>query len=275
MSLGLYLKHLLVRTPFEAPAKLLRRTSQIPGQWRHRELRELHAEPLRIEKAMARILKPDSNCVDVGCHIGSTLSLMVRLAPRGVHWAFEPIPQKASWLRSKFPEVSIREIALSNESGTAAFHENLTRPGFSGFSEQAGRGDRTIEHVVRHERLDDVLPPSQRVDFIKIDVEGCELFVLEGAAETMSRHRPTLLFECAPKGPQKFGREPRDLYDYITDRLACSIYTPSGFLESRRPLRLDEFLETLVYPFAAFNFFAVPRDRADDRVEGRGLLPGR
>jgi FkbM family methyltransferase len=256
MSLSLYLKHLLVRTPLEAPAKMLRSIAQIPGQLRHRELRELHLEARRIDRAIARILQPDSNCVDVGCHIGSTLSLMMKLAPLGRHWAFEPIPEKAEWLRRKFPDVAVRQIALSNESGSTVFHENVTRSGFSGFSRQARPGDRVAEHVVSREKLDEVIPSSHRVDFVKLDAEGCELLVLEGGAETLRRHRPTLLFECAPKGPQRFGREPRDLYEYVTDALRYAVYTPGAFLGGGGPLTGEQFLSALEYPYTAFNFIA-------------------
>lgn len=259
MSLTLHLKHLLVRTPLERPAKLLQATLQIPSQMRHPELRELHAGSRRIEKALARTIRSDWNCVDVGCHIGSALSLMLRLAPRGHHCAFEPIPKKAQWLRRKFPEVSVHEVALSNESGTAVFHENLTRSGFSGLSSQARPEDRTIEHIVRKDRLDAVIPGTHRVDYLKLDVEGGELLVLQGAIETVRRQRPLLLFECSPKGPQRFGFEPCDVYEFVTGELGYAIYTPRAFIEGGDATRREGFLEALVYPFTAFNFFATPR----------------
>jgi FkbM family methyltransferase len=259
MSLALHLKQLLVRTPLERPAKLLQAALQIPSQMRHPELRELHAEPRRIDKALVRTIRNDWNCVDVGCHIGSALSLMLRMAPRGRHWAFEPIPKKAKWLRRKFPEVSVHEVALSNESGAAVFHENLTRSGFSGLTSQAKPEDRAIEHIVRTDRLDALIPTTHRVDYLKLDVEGGELLVLQGATETVRKQRPLLLFECSPEGPQRFGFEPRDVYEFVTGELGYAIYTPKAFLEGNEATSREDFLAALVYPFAAFNFFATPR----------------
>jgi FkbM family methyltransferase len=259
MSRALYAKHLLVRTPLERPAKLLQRALDLPARLKHPELRELNDEPLLIEKALTRTIGSDWSCLDVGCHIGSALSLILRLAPAGRHRAFEPIPKKARWLRSKFPEVSVHEIALSNESGTVVFHENLTRSGFSGIVSQARPKDRTTEYVVRRERLDAVVPATQRVNYLKIDVEGCELLVLQGAAETIQRERPLMLFECSPRGPQRFGFEPCDVYEYVTDELRYSVYTPKAFLEGSDALSREAFLAALVYPFTAFNFFATPR----------------
>jgi hypothetical protein len=45
MSLALYAKHLLVRTPLERPAKFLQRALNLPVRLKHPELRELNAEP--------------------------------------------------------------------------------------------------------------------------------------------------------------------------------------------------------------------------------------
>src|SRR5882672_2577872 len=128
----LYFKHLLVRTPLERPAKHLQHLLGLPKRLRHPELRELHLEDDRMHEAMRRLIRPESNCIDIGCHIGATLSLILKLAPRGKHFAFEPVPQKAAWLAGKFPEVIVKPMALSDQTGPLTFTENITRPGFSG-----------------------------------------------------------------------------------------------------------------------------------------------
>ena len=43
-------------------------------------------------RVMQRVLHPAANCVDVGCHKGEVLELMLRYAPAGQHFGFEPIP---------------------------------------------------------------------------------------------------------------------------------------------------------------------------------------
>ena len=63
--------------------------------------------------------------MDIGCHIGSMLSTILRLAPRGQHWAFEPTPSKAAWLRAKFPEVEVREMALTEDGVLVARDDEL------------------------------------------------------------------------------------------------------------------------------------------------------
>ncbi len=54
------------------------------------------------KKVMQRVLKSDSNCVDVGCHEGDVLKLMMYYAPNGLHFAFEPLPEFYTLLKSRF-----------------------------------------------------------------------------------------------------------------------------------------------------------------------------
>lgn len=44
------------------------------------------------ELVMKKVLEPSSVCIDVGCHVGSVLRLMMKYAPNGTFLAFEPLP---------------------------------------------------------------------------------------------------------------------------------------------------------------------------------------
>src|SRR5512134_810270 len=62
---------------------------------------------------MRRIIQPDSNCIDVGCHKGLYLDRILRLAPCGTHAAFEPLPELSALLRTRYAEyanVAIHEV---------------------------------------------------------------------------------------------------------------------------------------------------------------------
>jgi FkbM family methyltransferase len=56
------------------------------------------------------------------------------------------------------------------------------------------------------------------VDAIKIDVEGSELLVIQGAVDTIDRCRPSVQVEIVPKQCSIFGYEPQDLYNFFADR---------------------------------------------------------
>lgn len=58
----------------------------------------------------------------------------------------------------------------------------------------------------------------QDVDAIKIDVEGSELLVIEGAKDTIDRCRPSVQVEIVPKQCSIFGYKPQDLYDFFAER---------------------------------------------------------
>jgi len=54
---------------------------------------------------LQRLLTGDSCGVDVGCHIGSFLSLIIKYAPQGKHIAIEASEVKSRWLKNRFTTV--------------------------------------------------------------------------------------------------------------------------------------------------------------------------
>jgi len=151
--------------------------------------RELHAVPLLAE--------PGSVALDVGANKGVYSYLLSRIC-RKVE-AFEPNPKVCEVLRRCAPaNVAVHEIALSNRTGAT---EMLLPVYHSGrYSNQGGtlqarkvEGREFGTWPVEQRRLDEY--GFTGVSFVKIDVEGFELEVLEGGAETLAREKPTLLIE--------------------------------------------------------------------------------
>jgi FkbM family methyltransferase len=158
---------------------------------------------------MASVLAKDSNCVDVGAHRGSILEQMVRLAPEGRHIAFEPYPGLAPELESRFPSVDVRATALFNESGRRPFRARTDEPALSGLAEPD-----EPQPEVDVARLDDALPDGYRPTLIKVDVEGAEHQVFEGALETLRNHRPVVAFEHS-LSCRYYGQEPGGVHGLL------------------------------------------------------------
>lgn len=73
-----------------------------------------------------------------------------------------------------------------------------------------GAVGRRLDDLVSDERL-------QRVDLIKIDVDGYEADVLEGAGRTLARHKPAVVFEFAPYALEERGRSAEELLSMLRD----------------------------------------------------------
>ena len=213
--------------------------------------------PLVLE----RILTKDSCGVDVGCHIGSFLSSLIKYAPDGRHAAFEPSAAKSEMLKRRFRAAKIYQCAVSDVAGAAVFQEDCLRPGYSrleGAVKSSAAG--TTSYVVTTSRLDDLFLETDRLDLIKLDIEGGELAALRGAVQVINRFRPKMLFECGSEYSLKESMIDRqELYNFVTRDLNYDIFTYTDFLFDKGPLGFDEFRKCGLYPFRAFNFIALPR----------------
>lgn len=256
----LYLKHLIATSPLAGPATRLRRLAASPRVLRHPELGLLHQEDAMMDAVLAARLRRDSCCLDVGAHIGSMSHLFRTLAPEGRHALIEASPRKAAWLARRFPEATVHAVAVSDASGEEiSFFENVDAPGYSSLTPRSSRG--TVREIrVPCKRIDDLVPEDRRVDLIKIDVEGHEPAALRGAAHTIERNRPVILFEAGAAGDADFADDPgAEVFRLLTEEMGYAVRPVFGEHFGRGPLSLDAFLACRTYPFLAFNYVASPR----------------
>lgn len=129
--------------------------------------------------------------LDIGANRGEWSRRAVSLARSGskalvVH-AFEPHSGTRTMLEkavAAMPEIRVEPLALSNETGTASFYSQTAGAGTSSLHPVSG----SLEESVRRTTLDAWMEEVQvqRVDMIKIDVEGFDSLVLEGASRAIS-----------------------------------------------------------------------------------------
>lgn len=259
------LKYEFIRTPLEQPLMQLRHAFHYLERRNHPELKQIYEEGNLIEQLWRQLVRKDSNCIDAGCHYGSVLSRFCSLARQGRHLGVEAVPEKAAFLRRKFPEVEILNLALSDKPGSATFYVDTSQSGFSGLARHSEGAFREIR--IARSRLDDVVPKDRRFDVMKVDVEGAELPLFQGGGEFLRRDRPTILFECGPSGPAAFGYSAGDLYDFFADSKYL-VYFLKDILNADPPISRNTFEAALVFPFKAFNWVAVPLERAADPLQG-------
>ncbi|MCT7656847.1 FkbM family methyltransferase [Mycobacterium deserti] len=151
-------------------------------------------------RLICTLCDPARVSVDIGADVGE-FSIAMASASKSVI-AFEPRRAQARDLEAMFraaqAPVDVRSVALSAQAGTIAMRVVASDPGRStieGGNPLADEYDSTVETIdVPVQRLDDL--GLENVGCIKVDVEGHELAVLQGAVNTIRRSRPALLIEA-------------------------------------------------------------------------------
>lgn len=254
----LWLKQRVATSPLAGPVGALRGIVGRLKALSHPELGLLREESRLTDACLARLIRADFNCLDVGGHLGSVSYRLGQLAPLGHLAIVEASPAKAAALRARFPAATVHQVAVSDRSGTTIFYENIHKPGFSSLSDRQSRGE-TREIPVTLARIDDLWPTDLRLDFIKIDVEGHEYAALRGAEAILRCHRPLILFEAGAINDQDVDPGSYDaLFAFLTD-LGYEIRPVFHQHFGREPVSLAGFQACRLYPFTAFNFFASQR----------------
>jgi FkbM family methyltransferase len=185
-----------------------------------------------IRRLVAFCLGPDARCIDVGAHRGAVLQEIARVAPYGMHIAYEPLPNLAAELRERFPGVDVRQAALSDRIGVSTFeHVRGDAEGCSGFvvcTAPPGYAEDVEQIDVELERLDDVVGAEAAVALIKVDVEGAEQQVLEGAMETIIRTQPIVVFEHAYSASQAYDTKPEMIFSLLCEHGGLRIFDLNG-----------------------------------------------
>ena len=180
-----------------------------------------------LELLLAFTLPRDGTYVDAGANEGRFLWHSLRHAPAGRHVVWEPLPDLAAHLRRTFPGVEVHEAALSDRAGESEYVVVDDDPGYSGMRERPYPSDfRRHRITVRTERLDDVF--EGRLDVVKIDVEGAEVLVLRGAAETLRRERPIVVLEHSANGAAAYDTTPDEVWELLADAVGLRIYDMDG-----------------------------------------------
>ncbi|MEO1188932.1 MAG: FkbM family methyltransferase [Pseudomonadota bacterium] len=158
-----------------------------------------YGEYSEIETAfLCRLCKPGATVVEVGANIGShTVPLARHLTDRGRLFAFEPQPLLFSLLTANLdanhmPHVEAAELALGDSSAPLYLPEldYAAEGNFGGVALSTCPGFTEVRQI----RLDDCIDVDV-LHLIKIDVEGMEQAVLQGAAALLRQHRPLLYVE--------------------------------------------------------------------------------
>lgn len=153
------------------------------------------------QREIAAAVRPGMVCFDIGANVGFYTLLFSELGgPQGSVVAFEPVPENCGFLRrhvslNRCHNVVVQELALADFDGTARF--DATHSSSEGHLSDAG------SLVVRCARIDSLIAAGKIAppDLMKVDVEGAETAVLEGAAKLFARRKPIIFLATHGERP--------------------------------------------------------------------------
>jgi FkbM family methyltransferase len=173
---------------------------------------------------LIQIAQMSSIMIDVGANVGYyAIELGNRMKALSKIVAFEPVSQSFEQLNLNISlnnlesKVKTVQLALSNREEVI----DLYIPQVSGSSATSARNLHPQESFrieeVKTTKLDSFLESNniEDCDLIKIDVEGAELFVIEGSMATIRKNHPTIFAELLRKWSAEFSYHPNDVIDIL------------------------------------------------------------
>jgi FkbM family methyltransferase len=145
---------------------------------------------------------------DVGANIGfASLALAKRVGRTGRVVAFEPLAENAKLLRSGIQHSRLRNVQVLQYAVSDAAGETIIRVAGNGATASIvwhRNNPQARAITVKTAAIDElvearVIPPPQ---FVKIDVEGAEAYVITGMRRTIAKASPVIFVECSDAGRQ-------------------------------------------------------------------------
>jgi len=195
-------------------------------------------------RLISRLIKANSVCFDIGANVGYYTLLMASKARKGQVHSFEPVPRNyhlmsTSTLMNGFDNVKLNCCAVGNVDG----HADLSVAKDGAYSSFVDTGRMPMKARIRTfvTRLDTYCRENrlEKIDFIKVDVEGAEKLVLDGAETILQNHKlkpKVMMLELYGPMLKQYSSSIGEVVDYL-ERLA---YAPFICAEGRViPFRKD------------------------------------
>ena len=185
----------------------------------------------RDTRFMLRVVKSGWVVCDIGANLGWYALLAARaMAPTGRVYAFEPVEEEFVRFRrnvalNHFDNIVPHQLAMSDAQGEAWLTE----------TRNAGTTRLATAHDGRHRRIPTTTldtfarqVPLERLDLIKVDIEGAEARFLSGAHASLSRFRPIVMIELSPDNLGAFGSTVSDVRERLVG-LGYRLYRSTNF----------------------------------------------
>lgn len=173
--------------------------------------------------------------IDVGANIGLITVPLARRLPHAQFHCFEPSVYPYHYFRMTIQEnnlgerITLNKIGLYEKKTTLKFYTHAHKDASGDGIKDTHRAGRAVPTTIRVTTLDEYIKHKniKKVDVIKIDIEGSELFALKGAVKTIRRFSPKIVFEAWPENLKAYDLTVEDVYSFFQS-IQYRIYTIGG-----------------------------------------------
>ena len=212
---------------------------------------------LKTSAVIQKFVSPEDTVMDIGANVGALTLLMAQVAHQGQVIALEPGITTFQRLKANVElnpalhhRINIYQLGLADQPGTLYWQEDANVPGNAGLLNSDGIAVpvESLNQFVQKLALN-------RLDFIKIDVEGMEWEVIKGGMGAIAQFRPILYYETLEGFRQQRGF---DCYNQIFDRLRNLEYRQFAIAKNAQ-LSAVPNLDHLTSP----NTLAIPAEKVE------------
>lgn len=216
------------------------------------------------------LIKENDVVFDIGANIGWYSLELLQKNPKLQIYSFEPVSYTFDYLLKNFALNSIDAskafcMGFFNKNQDVKFYFNHKCTECSSMKDLEYVEGKSKEVVCKVMKMDDFCQERsiEKIDFIKCDVEGSELYVYQGGREIIKKSRPIVISEMLRKWTAKFEYHPNDIINFFDDlNYTCIALNRDG--SKRILLEVDEnTVET--------NYLFVPSERMNEDVFAKML----
>lgn len=160
--------------------------------------------------------------IDIGANVGLHTLVFAKKKENKV-FSFEPAIKNYNMLNknleiNSFQNVKVFNYALMENNKNRLLYYDNVNPAASSFEKLFEEHSSNTESVTS-KTLDSLkfINDLEKIDFIKIDTEGSELFVIKGALKTIHKFKPLIFVEMLRKWSKKFNYHPNDIINLLKD----------------------------------------------------------
>ena len=244
------IKHTLINlTEFNLNKNYVHFKNDAIGKW----IVELGSWEPHITELMVTYIKNGDNCLDIGSNFGyHSITMSMLVGESGKTFSFEPM--------KAFYHLILANSHLNNLDNLFVFNKAVGKENTSVYIQEPNvdtsyiinHGDTSITTIQTGRKVEMVTIDTldlPKIKFIKLDVQGHELMVLQGAKNKILHDKPFMIIEMEPHQVSKFGYTIEELITFIIIELKYDVYQmvtayPFDFLCVPKNNKIDTTFET-------------------------------